>query len=359
MKKILIVPLLGLGYEGITSVIYNYSNNLDKKTDLKLDFITFNETNQEIIDRFEKIGKIYTIHKRNKDTMKYLKEIFLILLRNKYDVIHIHGNSGTMLMETLLAKMVRIKKIIVHCHSTKCNYPTLNKILTPMMKMIATNFIACSNDAGKWLYKENYLVLNNAIDLNKFKFNKFTREEYRRKLGIKDEFVIGHIGHFTNVKNHEFLIEVFKEVCKMHSKTKLLLVSDGPLLETIKNKVYELDLQDSVIFLGRRNDVDKLYQVMDCFVFPSKWEGLGMVLIEAQASGLPCFASKAVPKEANVTGLVKYLSLEETSRTWAIKILETNINLRHMIKDNVIEEIRDSGYDIKNNVDVLKKIYME
>lgn len=348
-----------VGFNGITSVVMNYYRNINRDK-IQFDFAIAEKIHNTIENEINNLGgRVFKLPSRKKNTLKYVKALKRIVKEKEYEIVHVHGNSGTMLMETLLAKMVRIKKIIVHCHSTKCNYPTLNKILTPMMKMIATNFIACSNDAGKWLYKENYLVLNNAIDLNKFKFNKFTREEYRRKLGIKDEFVIGHIGHFTNVKNHEFLIEVFKEVCKMHSKTKLLLVSDGPLLETIKNKVYELDLQDSVIFLGRRNDVDKLYQVMDCFVFPSKWEGLGMVLIEAQASGLPCFASKAVPKEAKVTGLVKYLSLEETSRTWAIKILETNINLRHMIKDNVIEEISDSGYDIKNNVDVLKKIYME
>lgn len=356
MKKILIIPLLGIEYEGITSVIYNYINNMNKDG-LIINFTTFDKTELKLMNIFNGIGEVYRIPERKKFVFSYIKALYM-LLKNRYDVVHIHGNSGTMLIETILAKMSGVKKIIVHCHSTACNHPIINRILTPIMKCIATDFIACSNASGKWLYKKNFIVLNNAIDLEKFQYNNLVRQKYRQELGIKNEFVIGHVGTFNESKNHEFLIEVFKEIYKLDSKIKLLLIGGGPLFEDIKNKIYEFNLKDSVIFLGSRDDVENLYQVMDCFVFPSKWEGLGVVLIEAQASVLPCFVSTSVPKDAKVTDLIQYLSLKESSKVWAEKILDVHADFREEKKDVVIEQITNSGYEIKNNACILKEIYM-
>ena len=356
MKKILIIPLLGIRYEGITSVIYNYINNMNKDG-LIINFITFDKTDLKLMNIFSGIGEVYKVPERKRFIFSYMKALYM-LLKNGYDVVHIHGNSGTMLVETILAKVSGVKKIIVHCHNTACNYPIINRFLTPIMKIIATDFIACSNASGKWLYKENFIVLNNAIDLDKFSYNNLIRKKYREELGIKNEFVIGHVGSFNEQKNHEFLIKVFNEIYKLDSKIKLLLIGDGPLFQDIKSKVYEMNFKNSVIFLGCRDDVEKLYPVMDCFVFPSKWEGLGVVLIEAQASALPCFVSTSVPKDAKVTDLIQYLSLKESSKVWAEKIINIHSNVREEKKDDVIEQITNSGYNIKNNSHILKEIYM-
>lgn len=354
MKRVLVISTLRLNYEGITSVIYNYISNMNREN-LQIDFIAYSDINFDLKKQFEGIGKVRIVPTRKGDFKKYVKGLKKVL-SNKYDVVHIHGNSGTMAIEAVIARIYRVKKIIVHCHSTTCNYPILNKILTPIMKIVSTDFVACSNDAGKWLFKKNYMVFNNAIDLKKFEYNKVIREKYRKQLDLENNFVIGHIGHFREQKNHHFLIDIFKELHKICPEAKLLLVSDGPLFEDIKNKVNKFNLQNDVIFLGRRNDVDKLYQAMDCFVFPSKWEGLGMVLVEAQASGLPCCVSDVVPLEAKCTDIIYYKSLSDNAKEWAKFI----INIKNKNNNRNIsfgDKIRNCGFDIKYEAEKLNKLY--
>ena len=182
------------------------------------------------------------------------------------------------------------------------------------------------------------------------------REEKRKELNIKkDTFVIGHIGRFMPVKNHEFIIDVFNEIHKENKNTLLLLVGQGPLMDEIKEKVKKLKLTRYVKFLGQRTDVNELYQAFDTFIFPSLYEGLGMVAIEAQASGLPCVASTEVPSIVKVTDCLEFLELEDTINTWKNTILE-KINIK---RKNYVTEIKKAGYDIKIEAKKLEKKYIE
>lgn len=356
MKKVLIINTIGLNYNGITSVIFNYSSYMNL-SNIKLDFVSFNDMSLEIKNNFEKIGTVHILPHRKKNFIGYIKELQL-LLRQNYDVIHIHGNSGTMAAEVLCAKMNKVSKILIHSHNSTCSHKILHKFLkTPMMRL-ATDYIACSDKAGKWLFgNTKYTVLNNAINIDAFLYNKKIRSQVRNEIGLNDEFLIGHIGHFTEQKNHTFLIDIFYEYQKLDPIAKLLLVSDGPKSNEIKQKVKALGLSDYVIFVGRRNDPQRLYQAMDFFVLPSLWEGLPVVALEAQASGLPVLLSDSITPEAKCTSCIFYLPLRSGAKVWAEKIYSLkNRNYKRPI--DIKQEIRSHGFDINYEAQILESIYL-
>lgn len=364
MKKVLIVNTLGLHYEGITSVIYNFISNMDR-SGFQIDFISFEGMNPELKKSFEELGNIIITPKRKKDVKGYIAALNKIL-SNGYDIIHVHGNSGTMAIETVLAKKHKVKRIIVHCHNTTCNHPVVNKMLIPIMKATATDLMSCSKASGKWLYgNSSYTVLNNAIKLDRFEFDPQVSKECRRELGIFAEtvdsiglsdYVVGNIGHFHEQKNHTFLIDIFAEFHKIYSNSKLLLVSDGPKLQEIKDKVNSLGLTDSVIFAGRRSDPQRLYQAMDIFVLPSLWEGLPVVMLEAQAAGLPLLVSDTVTTDAKCCKSTVYKSLNDGAKSWAEEIFKIKTKY-YSRNENAKEDVAQNGFDIVKEADKLRRIY--
>lgn len=359
MKKVLIISTVGLDYQGITSVILNYSSHICLDG-LKLEFVAFEGVDSKLKKKFEKIGVVHVIPNRKQDTKGYIKGLKQ-LLKQEYDVVHIHGNSGTMLIEVLLAKAVRVRKIIIHGHNTATNHPVVNKMMNPLMNYLATDRLSCSQKAGEWLYgKREFKILNNAIEVRKFTYNSKVRAEVRGDLGIKEEVLIGHIGHFSHQKNHFYLVDIFKAVHDRHPQTKLLLVSDGVLLEDVKKKVDELGLTDSVVFTGRREDTERLYQAMDIFVLPSRWEGLPLVTVEAQAAGLPIIVSNVVPTVAKCTENMEFCSVENGADEWAEKIwCMVEKTMAERGKKDVLSEIVKCGYDIETETKVLEKMYLE
>ena len=192
--------------------------------------------------------------------------------------------------------------------------------------------------------------------MDKYKFNEIVRNELRQELKIEDKFVIGHIGRFCYAKNHDFLIDVFYEVSKKKDNAILMLIGVGELEEEVKNKVKNLGIEDKVLFLGKKNDAYRYYQAMDLFLFPSKYEGLGMVSIEAQASGLPVICSTSIPSEAKVTDLVSYLSLQDGIEKWVDVVIDTYSNYS---RRDTSEEVRNAGFDIRTEAVKLLEYYEE
>ena len=221
--------------------------------------------------------------------------------------------------------------------------------------------MACTEHAGRWMFgdkefdKGNVFILNNAIELEKFKYDIQVRETKRSELNIDDETkVIGCIGRFVEQKNHRFLIEIFEEYHKMNQKSILLLIGQGPLVDEIKKIVEGKKLSNSVLFLGQKNDVYNYYSVFDFYVMPSLYEGLGMVYIEAQVSGLPCLASKEVPEIVKVTENMSFLDLNIKPVQWAYHIEKNFLNDRH----SCMSEVASAGYDIDIAVNELEEIYL-
>lgn len=360
MKKILVINTIGFSYEGITNVAMNYIENMNR-CDMEFVFCVFNNKKNNIMDRLKKYGSVVEIPPR-KSVFDYMVSLYKLMKKNNFDVVHIHGNSGTMVIETTLCKINKINKIIIHCHSTKTDHPIINSLFKRMAIRHADICLACSSEAGDFLYgKKKYFILNNAVKLENFEYNEEIRRQYRRQLGIDGEIILGHVGHATKVKNQEFLVDIYKEYYRLNPNSKLLVVSDGPLLDDIKEKVKLLDLQDNVIFVRNRSDVECLYQAMDVFIFPSLWEGLGLVAIEAQISGLPVLASSNVPAAAGCTDRFYSMDLELGEKKWAEKIeyILSENKKRSLLSEKEKMSIRDKGYDIKIEAGKLEHIYRE
>ena len=358
MKKILIVPTLGLELEGITSVIHNYMNFMDR-SGLQLYFMTYGELNPALREKFEKLGEILFVSDRKQSTLAYVKDYVALLKSRSFDVVHIHGNSGTMLIEVLLAKLCGVRNVMIHSHSTRTNHPVVNAILKYPMMWLSEECIACSGVSGKWLYgRHPHTVLNNAIDLEKFRFQEAARQQYRSEFGIREEFLVGHIGHFTEPKNHFFLIDIFAAFHKREPDSKLLLISDGPRFEQVKEKVARLGLEDAVIFAGRRSDVAAIYSAMDLFILPSLWEGLSLVTMEAQANGLQALVSDVVPRETECTDHVFYKALPDGAESWAEEMLRIK-QLQHNREEDKRLQLTEKGFDIYAETERLRKLYLK
>jgi glycosyltransferase involved in cell wall biosynthesis len=231
----------------------------------------------------------------------------------------------------MAAKLAGVPIRIAHNHSTAGNgeFKTIAKyLLRPYSKVFATHFFACSAYAGKWLFGKSCFdrgevrVIPNAIDMGKYVFDPQKRQRIRKLFGLEGKFVVGHVGRFVYQKNHKFLIDIFNEIHKDNCNSVLLLIGEGPLTDEVQKKVDRLQLSDAVIFLGVRNDVQDILQAMDVFVFPSHYEGLGMVLIESQVSGLQSFASAgAVPFEAKISDQLEFIGLNQSAQNWAKEIM--------------------------------------
>lgn len=275
---------------GVEAVVMNYYRHLDHNK-IQFDFICDDDSTNIPYDEIEKLGGKVILIPPYQKVFKYQKELRRVLRDGKYKIVHSHINTLSV-FPLYAAKKVGVPVRIAHSHSTtnkkEWKKNLLKQVLRPFSKKYATNYMCCSELAGRWLFGDKaydegkVYLLNNAIDLDKFKYDKKIRDKKRKELGIKeDTIVIGHIGRFVAQKNHTFLIDIFNQFHKKEKNSILLLAGQGPLQEEIKNKVRELGLNDSVRFLGQRNDANELYQVFDVFLLPSLYEGLPVVGVEA------------------------------------------------------------------------------
>jgi len=243
----------------------------------------------------------------------------------EYRTIHVHTNSAVSVILLAAAKAAGVRKRIIHSHSTNTKNQSTHKLFRPFLPLFATDMVACGKEAGKWMYghafrKEN--IINNAIDVENFAFNETCRKDYRERFGLGDKTVIGHVGRFSAVKNHDFLLRVFMEYNRIDPDSVLVLVGSGELMPQIKDTAKEMGLADKVIFTRDREDVNRILNVFDVFVMPSHHEGIPIVLVEAQANGLPVIASDRISVECKATPLISFLPLERGPREWAMAIGE-------------------------------------
>lgn len=365
MKKILIINTVLFGMSGISSVIMNYLTNVNKNN-MKITVIVNKKIEKVYEDYLNKNGIRIVVLKRNYRIIRYIYKLYKIMKKEKFDVVHIHGNSSTMAFETIPAYLNKIPNRIVHSHSISCEHKIANKILWPILKRTYTLGVACSEEAGKWLFKKKsgFVILNNAINLEKYKFCNDVRDEIRENLKMKNSYVIGHIGYFNDGKNHEKLFEIVNYLKSKIDVQLLCIAGNSEVPDNIKEMIKKYDLEDNIKILLRRNDVNKLLQAMDYFVFPSKFEGLGLAIIEAQATGLLCLASDKVPKEAAICSeLVSYCDLLSNGDVWASKILSIDKKIKFKSRkdrsDIAMIKLKEAGYDMVTESEKLRQIYMK
>lgn len=283
-KKIIVAHIMGKwNGGGVESVVMNYYRNIDRNK-IQFHFLCDEDSTDIPYEEIEKLGGKVIVIPPYQKLFKYQKELYRIFKENNYKIVHSHINALSV-FPLRIAKKAGVPIRIAHSHSTsnkkEWKKNILKMILRPLSKLYANNYFACTEYAGKWLFGKKVVerkelnVINNAIDLKKFEFNENTRKALREELGIKDDtLIIGHVGRFMKQKNHEFLVEVFNEVYKKNQNTLLILIGQGPLLSEIKEKAINLNIEDKIKFIGQVTDVEKYYNIMDIFLFPSIYEGL-------------------------------------------------------------------------------------
>lgn len=366
-KEIVVAHVIGkwLG-GGVESVVMNYYRHIDR-TKIQFDFICDEDSTNIPYEEIEKLGGKVILIPPYQKVFKYHKKLKEVLKSGGYKIVHSHINTLSV-FSLFAAKCAGVPVRIAHSHSTtnkkEKKKNLLKQVLRPFSKVFATDYMCCSELAGRWLFgnkeydKGNVYLLNNAIDLDKFKYDEKIRSEKRKKLNISDDtLVIGHVGRFVEQKNHRFLIDIFNEIHKQNSNSILLLAGQGPLMEEIKSKVESLGLEKFVIFLGQRNDIDELYQAFDVFCLPSLYEGLPVVGVEAQATGLLCIFSDDMTKETKVLDTTEFLSLKQSAEEWAYTILKKSKSFK---RKNCTNEISKKGFDIKKEANkLIQKCYEE
>ena len=353
---------------GVESVIMNYYENVDRSK-VQFDFIVHDDNKIDITQKVEAMGgKVYKVTPYYKNPIAFTYEIYKVIKKFHYRIVH--SNMNTLSAFSLFAAWAAGVPIrILHNHSTSSPGETkrniMKFILRPLERLFANHYLACSRFAGDWMYGQKMMdsgkvtVINNAIDLKKYAFNLQKRKVLRKKLGVADEFVVGHVGRFMYQKNHDFLIDIFAEAHRKIPQMVLLLIGDGPLREGIEEKVRGLNLIENVRFLGVRDDVQDLYNAMDLFILPSHYEGLGMVGVEAQANGLNVLASTAVPDEMKFTNLVQFEDLKNDTSKWSDRIIQIYYNY-HMTRNNRGAPIfNQSKFDISVQAKKLVNYYIQ
>ena len=348
----------GMGSGGAEAMIMNWYRNIDR-TEVQFDFLLRSDENIYEDEIKSLGGKVYYMPDFPKRIISnYFKtKEFLKEHAKNYAAIHVHCNALIYTNIFALAKKYGIEKRIVHSHSTS----TKSKLYLPLhlfnkqrVSKLANIFLACSKEAGKWCFKGSFKIINNSIDVERFKFNPYSRDRIREELGInKEQTVLCHVGRFLPVKNHKKLIGIFETYTKSHPNSTLLLVGTGPLEGEIKKLVEDKGLKN-VLLLGVRKDIPDILSASDYFVFPSVYEGLGISLIEAQTNGLFCIASQTIPRETELTNNIRYLDINDSDDVWTNEINNAN----PIDRLQAYEEVKRSKYNILNTITDLQKVYL-
>lgn len=357
--KVLIVNTVPTGRNGITNVIFNYLRAADR-TALQMDLVSMNKPDDIYVNKIEaQGGHVYVIARNGGNMFSYWRRLENLIKNNGYDAVHIHGNSHTTVLELTAARAAGCVVGVVHAHNTTCKHVVVHKVLTPVFNALCTHRLACGEAAGHFMFgRKSFTVMNNGVDTHRFAFDAAAREKMRKKLGWEYSKVIGHVGYFSEVKNHKFIVDVFEHAYRKDKGYRLLLIGDGRLREDIEAQIAEKGLTNVVHLTGNIDNVEEYLNAMDVILMPSLFEGLPLTLIEQQANGLRCVVSDAITKEVDKTGNVVFLPLSESPESWAGK-LDAVVDScdRKDRSEKSIARISDAGYSIQKEALKLKEFY--
>lgn len=353
-----IVTYMGRG--GLETMLMNYYRHIDRNK-VQFDFLVHRDFEADYDKEIQELGgKIYHVSRLvpwSKGYRKELKDFFYE--HPEYKIVHVHQDCLSA-VALQCAEECGVPVRIAHSHSSSAvkniKYPIKLYYMRKIPKY-ATHLFSCGKQAGDWMFSGNsYDIMRNAIDVKRYQYSFDKAQMIRQKLNLDGKRVIGHVGNFTPAKNHSFLLDIFQQLLEKDRNVCLLLVGGGEGMTAIREKVNTMGIKDKVIFTGVRSDVNQLMQAMDVFVFPSLYEGLPVTMIEAQAAGLPCIISDCVSEECVVTtGLVTSVSLDESPKVWAEKILQQS----KKVKENHTCEIEKAGYDIATSAKELEWFYLQ
>lgn len=347
-----------LKLNGISSVIINYIShiNLDE---YHITLIVGKGIAPLYREKCEKMNvEIIELPQRKETPVLFYLSLYKELLLGHYDIIHVHGSNASIGMELLLARLAGIRIRIAHSHNTTSTSMKVHRLMKPIFDRNYNVALACGELAGRWLFGEkHFTIIPNGINIKKFKFNNVTRNKIRQKLNLNGKYVIGHVGRFNYQKNHEFIIRIFEEISKLKHNAILILIGNGPDFDKIRKLIKIKRLEDKVILYGETNNISDLYMAMDAFLFPSRFEGFPVTLIEAQVAGLPCLVSDIITPEVKLSENLQFESLSASERVWAKKILSLKASNRNNYYKNHLRTI--SNFEITNSVKKLESVYFQ
>jgi len=365
-----VVGLMSPG--GIETLIMNIYRNIDREK-VQFDFLTHKGIDGTFDEEIKRMGgRIYKMPKIREGDKTYYFRFFKYISALKkffkehpeYHIVHGHMTNTAAIYMPIAKKYGRVICCIAHSHLTQAR-PGLSGIVTDILHKplprITTDCFACSEMAAKWIFSEEAIqkgkvkIIKNGVDPKRFFYDQTKRSEIRKNLGVSNQYVIGNVARFKTEKNHTFQIDVFEKFHKENPDSVLMLIGEGELVDSMKEQVKKLKLEENVLFMGLRNDVSDLMQAMDLFFLPSLVEGLPVVAIEAQATGLPVITSTAVTEETDITGNVKFINLEDDISVWVKEIENTR---RNFIRKDMKKYIHDGGYDITETAKWLEDFYL-
>lgn len=364
MKKILQIGMTS-NYGGIESFIMNVYRNIDRDK-FQFDFINMETDHKDIAysDEIKSLGgKIYKIPGRRENLIENRKQLKEVIQKNNYDFVHNNVLTWSYSDGITLPLKYSSSKVIVHSHNSYMNPGMYARRLLNFLNR-RFNYkndiirLSCSEGASKWLFKNRPAkVIPNGINTSIYKFNSVIRNEYRQKFNVEDKNVFLHVGRLSHQKNHKYLFQWFKEIVNNDPNSILFLVGDGELKNSLKKNVEDMGLTRYVKFLGIRNDVENLMFMSDAFLFPSYYEGLGIVLIEAQATGLQCIASNNIEPEAKITDQIETIDITSSPNNYVTLALQSIEKARKFDRKEAYLKVKKAGYDISNTVKMLEEIY--
>lgn len=343
---------------GIEQVIINYCSRIK---DIKFDLLYQYEPNLGCLQKLESAGvKCFQIPDKKKHPVKHIFAIWSFLKKNKYDVVHVHLDWFLSWIICLVAMFAGVKRRIIHHHQVYREKNIVVGICFSVMRKMnvcfSTHRFACSaaaavNGFGRKAYENGrVVVLQNAVDVRLFEYDEQKRKEIRRKYEINDRLCVGCIGRICYQKNQMFLLSVCKQILLSKKDVLFMLIGEGPDSGKIKKVIKKLGIEGNVLLLNTQSDVIPFYSAMDVFCLPSRWEGLGMVLVEAQINGLRCFASDKVPQTVKISNNLTFLPIDDPS-VWADSVLNATLS-----RDKNVDV---KEYDINERYKDLKRMYLE
>lgn len=364
MKVLHLVPP---SFGGIDAYIFSHYKYMDRSK-FRFDFLTRNPALENAAQYREFPYRVRWFPSTAAEDRDGFAGRMLEILRSGYDVLHLHTSfwTGTLLEE--LAREAGIRKVIVHAHSSdieECDAERRSFLLRQheeikrtVMEDWATDYWACSGKAADWLFgnripKEKVQVMKDAIEVERYRYDPEKRRALRHALGIESSIVFGTVGRISYQKNHAFLVEAFAEVYRRNPRVRLLLVGDGELRGELERQIEAYRLTDAVLLPGWRTDVEDYLQAMDCFLLPSRFEGLGIAVLEAAAAGLESVVSDRLPEEVDISESIRRVPLEVPR--WAAAMEEAAE--RRSDREAGVEVVRAAGYDVRRQAKVLERMY--
>lgn len=367
MNQMIRVAIIGgkIDSGGKKNLIMEYYRHIDREK-VQFDFICDSDSQAIPYEEIEALsGRVYEI-RPYQHIIGNMIDIYKLCKQNNYKVMHAY-NSTMNLFPMFVAKIagvpVRISESLSMAHEGDWK-TVLKKILRPMSKWFANYYMACGEDCGRWQFGNKLFdagkvdVFKTVINTEFNSFNPKLREETRKEYGWEDKIVIGHIARFTAQKNSVHMIEIFGAIARKEPKAVLCLIGDGELKEKMLSKIKELGIEKQVCYLGRREDIQKFYNAMDCFILPSLYEGLPVVGLEAESCGLPMFFSTEVTREANACELGHFIALSESADVWADEIIRA-VKVNMPVRRSHAKEVADAGFDSASEAKRMQKYYYD